>query len=296
VDDGGRSAERWISLATTVVAPITVVSALLFYFGYASSRAMYEFFGVDVDTVGLGTQDYIMRSPQPLLVPLIGLLILGVMGLWLHVAVLDQLGDDGRRARVGAGARVAVVGGGALLTTGVVLVVLYPAVRGWAAYGLVVPLCLATGIVLLVYGRHMTALAAPDAREPSDPSRRPLRRLATVLAVGVVAASVFWATATLAQWSGRGQALELADRLHELPSVILDTKERLYVHNPVIEESVLPLGEAQTFRYRYRQLRLLVHGGERVFLVPAEWSTSGTTILVPLDDSIRMQFQFENPS
>lgn len=295
MDDSGRSAERWISLATNVVAPVTVISALLFYFGYASSRAMYEYFGVDVDTIGLSTQDYIMRSPQPLLVPLVGLLILGVLSLWLHAAVLDQLAKDSRRARVGAAARVAAVAGGALLITGVVLVVLYPAVRRWGPYGVVVPLCVATGIVLLAYGRHVAAIANPRANESSNQSLRSLRRLATALVVGAVAASVFWAAGTLAQWSGRGQAEELADRLHELPSVILDTKERLYVRNPLIEEAVLSLEEGQTFRYRYRNLRLLIHGGGRVFLVPAEWSTSGTTLLVPLDGGIRIQFQFENP-
>ena len=50
---------------------MTLVSALLFYFGYVSARSQYEYFGIDVDTIGLSTQDYVMRSPQPLLVPLL---------------------------------------------------------------------------------------------------------------------------------------------------------------------------------------------------------------------------------
>jgi hypothetical protein len=37
------------------------VTALLFYFGYVSTRAKYEYFGVDVDVVGLGTRDFLMR-------------------------------------------------------------------------------------------------------------------------------------------------------------------------------------------------------------------------------------------
>jgi hypothetical protein len=64
----------------------------------------------------------------------------------------------------------------------------------------------------------------------------------------------------------------------------------------VIDESVLEFEEGQTFRYRYRQLRLLlVKGGEVMFLVPAQWSTSGTTLVVPMNDEVRVQFQFENP-
>ncbi len=61
--------------------------ALLFYFGYVSARAQYEYFGIDVDTVGLSTQDYVMGSPQPLLVPLLGLSLLAVAGLLSHNAI-----------------------------------------------------------------------------------------------------------------------------------------------------------------------------------------------------------------
>jgi hypothetical protein len=67
----------WLGSWATVIAPVSVVSALLFYFGYVASRAQYEYFGVDVDVVGLGTQAYIMRSPQPLLVPLLVFTMLG---------------------------------------------------------------------------------------------------------------------------------------------------------------------------------------------------------------------------
>ena len=69
-----------MSFAAGIVAPITVVGALLFYFGYVSARAQYEYFGIDVDTIGLSTQDYVMRSPQPLLVPLLVLTLLAVAG------------------------------------------------------------------------------------------------------------------------------------------------------------------------------------------------------------------------
>src|SRR5689334_12848494 len=83
--DSGR-VERLISWAASVVAPLSVLTAVLFYFGYVSSRARFEYFGVDVDTIGLSTQDYVMRSPQALLTPLLVLVLIGVA-----VAIADDL-------------------------------------------------------------------------------------------------------------------------------------------------------------------------------------------------------------
>jgi hypothetical protein len=297
---GGRSIERWVGLATAIVAPVTVLSALLFYFGYVSTRATYEYFGIDVDAVGLSTQDYLMRSPRPLLTPFIGLLLLGILALWLHVNVRGLVAAGGRRrSRVRVAARWTRVAGVVILVTGILLVLVYPRFENRAVLDLLIPLCLAVGIVLLAYGSHVTTMsdarANPNAGDTNGPSWRPSRAVASVLVIAVVTANVFWATATLAQWSGRGQAVDLSRRLDSLPSVILDTKERLYVRDPVIDEAVLPSEDGQEFRYRYRQLRLLVHGSDRMFLVPAEWSPSGTTLLVPLNENVRVRFQFQNP-
>jgi hypothetical protein len=73
-----------------------------------------------------------------------------------------------------------------------------------------------------------------------------------------------------------------------LPSVILDTKERLYLRSPGIEETLLPESQGQTFHYRYRRLRLLIHGRDRMFLVPDTWSASNSTMIVAMDGSVRV--------
>ena len=99
---------------------------------------------------------------------------------------------------------------------------------------------------------------------------------------------------TIGQASGRAIAQNAAKHFDNLPRVILDTKERLFLHDPGIEETVLPPPGGQTFHYRYRGLRLLIEGQERMFLVPNRWSASETTLIVPLDGSVRVQFQFQN--
>jgi hypothetical protein len=279
--------ERWIRSSATIIAPATAVSALLFYFGYVSARSQYEYFGVDVDTIGLGTQDYIMRSPQPLLAPLLVLTLVGAGVLALHTAVRRWITTA--PAGVLRLARGFGIAGPALLGAGVVLLVIYTQLRDWALYNLVTPLLIALGAALTAYGARIRRLAA--GTEHGSPLTR---RTSSALIYVLIAAGIFWTTATVAQWTGRGLAQYQAQNLNRLPSVIVDTKERLYLRSPGVEETVLPDSQGQTFHYRYRRLRLLIHGHDRMFLVPDTWSASNSTLIVAMDGSVRVQFQFQN--
>lgn len=273
--DERSQAERWISFAAGIVTPVTLVSALLFYFGYVSARSQYEYFGIDVDTIGLSTQDYVMRSPQPLLVPLLVVTLLAVAALLIHNAI-HPTPTGVRRA-----ARIAVL----VLVVGVAGLLAYPFIGGIAYYALIVPAVVGLAAATLAYLTYL--------RRKADPSVGPQRLLIALLAVATVTCA-FWATATTAQYSGRGLAKSDARHLSRFPVVILDTKEKLALRSPGLEETSLRAGAGQTFNYRYRGLRLLVVGENRLFLVPANWSASNTTVVLPLDDSIRVQFQFEN--
>ncbi|WP_112245669.1 hypothetical protein [Kribbella monticola] len=275
---GERSqAERWVSFAAGIVAPVTLISGLLFYFGYVSARAQYEYFGIDVDTVGLSTQDYVMRSPQPLLVPLLVITLLAVAALLLHNVIRTHLAVGLiRRARIAATA---------VLVLGVLGLLAYPFIGEIPYYALLVPLVIGLAAAALGYLTYLATRAQPELGTQHI--------LLGLLAV-VTITCAFWATATTAQYSGRGLAKSDAKHLGQFPVVILDTKERLQLRSPGIEETVLRPGAGQTFNFRYRGLRLLVVGENRLFLVPQKWSAANTTFVVPLDSSIRVQFQFQN--
>ena len=324
----GTQLEQWVSIGATIIAPVTVLGALLFYFGYVSSAAEYAYFGINVDTIGLSTQDYIMRSPQTLLVPLLVLTLASAAFLTLNAAVRGRIAsavahvaDIPNAAEPHANPARHIehirhmlhrsrVFGLAVLTVGIVLLFTYSYARNWAFYALVTPLLIALGAAIIAYASRVLNLlqrlqdqqapatakdAGPVQATPADAGSSVLaRRIAAVLIYVVIATSIFWATATVAQWSGLGLAHYDAEHFDNLPSVILDTKERLFLRDPGIEETVLPPSEGQTFHYRYRGLRLLIEGQDRMFLVPDQWSASDSTLIVPLDDSVRVQFQFQN--
>jgi len=298
-EDGG--VQRLISWAASVVAPLSVLTTVLFYFGYASSRAQFEYFGVDVDTIGLSTQDYVMRSPQALLTPLLVLVLIGVAVAIGHdvsrrrvhaAAVASADADEAvahqgreRLARLERSFRRLELAGWCVLAVGTLLLFGYAWLQDWTPYPLVTPLVMAMGAGLALFSARIRGLIRPEAKP----------RIGVVLALSLVLVTdVFWATATVAQWSGRGSAQQLALRLERLPSVIVDTRERLNSVSPTIKESALPPSAAQTFHYRYRGLHLLIQGKDRLFLVPGELSPSDFTIMLPLDGSVRLQFQFEN--
>jgi hypothetical protein len=267
--------ERWGSFATKFLPPITLISALLFYFGYVSARSQYEYFGIDVDTIGLSTQDYVMRSPQPLLVPLLVITLLAVAGLLLHNAVHPT--ETGVRRAT----RATVV----LLLIGVAGLLAFPLIGQVPYYALFVPGVIGLASATLAYLTYL--------RRTLNPQLGSQRSLIALLAA-VTVTCAFWATATTAQYSGRGLAKSDAENLDKFPVVILDTKEKLALRSPGLEETALRPGQGQTFNYRYRGLRLLVVGENRLFLVPQQWNASNTTVVVPLDNSIRVQFQFQN--
>ena len=277
---------RWVGVGSSIIAPVTLLTALLFYFGYVSSRAQFRYFGLDVDTIGLSTNDFVMRSPQVLLVPLLVVALVAIGLLLVHVRLRRRPPSP---PSVGGSMSFALL----LLTAGVVLVLGYAWFGRWSLYPLVTPLLIGVGTAVLVYAFWMPT--APDwLRRSADDRARWVRPAVTALALVVVATSMFWATATLAEWTGRGNALQTARHLGDLPAVILDTPQRLYLTDGIVEESALPAGEAGEFAYRYRGLRLLIQGETHMFLVPDRWSPSNSTLAVPNDGTVRVQFRFES--
>lgn len=285
----GLGFERWMGFLSSFVAPLTLVTALLFYFGYVSTREFFRYFGVDVDIIGLSSQEFVMRSPGALFIPVMILLLVAAGAMIGHRVLRRWLVSRPVQTQRRVVAAFAWTGIG-LLLAGIALAFLAPAL-GIEEYGqLLTPLLLALGAGLAAYaGSTVRALGWSG-----------IGRGVVVLLVLVLVAGTFWTTATIAQWWGLGQARALAADLRSLPAVVLDTQERLYPGNDDITfrelggaASASPEAEsaAPTFAYRYFGLRLLAQGGGRLYLVPDEWSPDASTIVVPYDD-VRVRFRF----
>lgn len=290
----GLGFEKWMGFLSSFVAPLTLVTALLFYFGYVSTREFFLYFGIDVDIIGLSSQEFVMRSPGALFIPVMVLLLLAAGLIVGHRRLrrrIEASEPEHRRRVISA---IAWTGIGFLLT-GLVFAFLMPLFDDWGYGELLTPLFLAIGAGLAAY-------AASTVRALGGSG---IGRSVVVILVLVLVAGTFWSTATIAKWWGLGQARALASDLSTLPAVVLDTKERIYPGNDAI--SSVELGEAPatppadgeeadkpdppTFGYRYYGLRLLAQGQGRLYLVPDEWSADASTIVVPYED-VRVRFRF----
>jgi uncharacterized membrane protein YidH (DUF202 family) len=284
---GTPSWRTTIETIGSVVAPTTLIGALLYYFGWARTNELYASFGVDASALGFSVQDYVLRSTDATYVPLGALGILILLALWAHVTIRSWA--VGRRSRWPAEviAPAAIAFGLVAFARGV-LGVANPL---WSDF-LVTPLCLAAGVGMLGYGAHLLrkhrASGAGEDR-PADPSWFAPAHI--TLVVLLVVLSLFWATEVYARAFGRGKAQQIATAVTSRPAVTVYSSSRLHVDTPGVEESDLGASYAP-YRFRYSGLRLLIRSGGKYFLLPSNWSPNNSvTVVVPDTDAVRLEFR-----
>lgn len=266
--------------------PITIATALLFYFGWALSAEQSRAMGVDESIFAMSTRDYVLRSLSALFLPLIVGPALLLFWVVLHGLLLDQMRDPRRRSMVRRGGQVlawsawvAVPGAGLLLAW---------IVPAWGE--LVVPLSLAVGFLLTEYGVRLRGLAG-EAAGRADWGRPPwVGNLRGVLVGVLVTAALFWEVANFAEVVGRGKAELVLASSSSYPNVVVYSRHDLQLQAPGIQVETLA-GRESDFRYRYSGLHLLQRTGGRFFLVPQDWAPAESPLIVLRDEeSIRLEF------
>ena len=266
-----RGALQTVESVSAVIAPLTVVTALLFYVGWVRTRAFFSYFGVSAALVGFSPQDYVLRSAEVgfgavLLLALAGVVLVGLDRLVAIVIARVSgrvLGQWVRWGLAGLGASLVLIGlGGA---------------RAEAAVAVVPPIA---GAGLLALGAVLFLRFGPDS-----PSRQGLLRPGTTgLSIVVLAVACFWAVTIYARDLGVGAAVAIDGDARILPLVTVYSSEPLDLPGT----NVIPtrvLGEDQRWNYRYTGAVLLTYSNERWFLIPEPASGDYRSSVVVLRDS-----------
>jgi hypothetical protein len=262
-----------------------VLTAVLFYFGWARAKATYEYFGVDLSLLDFSTSDYLLRSVNSAFRPLllIGLIALAATGLhqWL-VAAVETHGVGSRRLR-----RVPIIA----LSVGASLAAI--ALLGLAVVGLgqhlgvLLPASLAAGFALLAYAEFGWARFR---RACTQRSLELASQIRSFLLVGLASMALFWTVSLYAGEIGRQRARVITSGLASSTQIAIYARDRLLLAGPGIELTEIRLADSK-YRYRYTGLRLLVRSQDRYVLLPRGWAhgRAGAYILRDGDD-IRLEF------
>jgi hypothetical protein len=281
------SLQSLVQLVGSIVAPVTLITALLFFFGWNRTNELYLRFGVDASMLGFSNQDYLIRSVEAIYVPLSALLVVLALTLWGHGTVLYWLRRRHRLRLLRVITPVLIVVGLILFARGVAGVLLPSLSRNDF---LITPLCLGMGTALVAYGRYLWR-QLQSLRLKDDSMGEPpwLRGMSVSVVLMLIVLSVFWAATNYAQAYGRGRALQFAQQLSSRPGVVIYTKDRLFLVAPGVKEEELPRASG-TYHYRYTGLRLLIQSGGRLFLLPTDWNPqNGSVIVLPDNDTLRVE-------
>ncbi|MFC5379428.1 hypothetical protein [Aquipuribacter nitratireducens] len=267
--------------------PVTVATALLFYFGWATTHAQAAAMGLDESIFGMGTTDYVLRSLDALFVPvLVGSAALIAWSAFRARVVHDvESGAAGAR-RTPPAARVALHLWWVWAALTVALAVWWPPGRD-----LVVPLGLAV-LVLLLHHRSVVRHRLDATSRDSHGPRRVLPSGRSTLVGVLVTALLFWEVAEYAEVVGRGRADAVVAAVGTRSGVVVFSERDLQLAPPVRTDEVGD--ETSRYRFRYEGLRLLQRTGDTWFLVPDDWQP-GTRPLVALRDDAGMRLEFQGP-
>ena len=289
--EGGGEATvlRTVQSLGAVVGPTALLTALLFYFGWARANAQASYLGLDVTLFEFSTQDYLLQSISSVFVPFGEVLLVSLLLLWSHRVVSGRLAGAPRHpawpwvegALTGIGTVAFVVG-----------VVLYNDDTPSDAVLLLTPLSFVAGVGLVSYAvlidrRRRGVESGPKA---DGSAARPLPPLSVIIVSMLVGVGLVWGVANYADVKGRQLGDFVADQLAFRPGVVVYSEKRLQIDEPGVTETRFDEPDS-AYGFRYEGLKLLLRSKSRYFLVPATWSVDGgTTIVLSEEASLRLEF------
>jgi hypothetical protein len=269
-----------IDFVTRVVAPASLLTAVLYYFGYIREHAFFAYFGVDLESLRFSTADYLVRSTGTIFLPIGTVLVCFLLALLVHHLLVLVLSKRDKRWHQTAWA-VTGTAAAALLVLGVAGLE-RPADTNLSP--LVAPIALGAGAFLLEYAIHIAVTYTP-LPEPLDKTLRATKTARRIVAGALLLVSAFWATSVIAEQRGNEIAQAVEASLPVQPEAVVYSRERLEITGPGVTLTRLPDADADAaFDYRYTGLRPLIHSGGHWFLLPAGWThDNGATVIILSD-------------
>ncbi len=277
---------RVLKFVGAVVAPTTLLTALMYYFGWLEAAAFLWYLGAQITVLDLTVRDYLSNSVDGLIPPLVAVAGTALLVLWVQQLLRAVMPAETRRKVLRALMPAAAVTGVVLVGLALADTVMGPVFPASFREGR--GLSLTIGILLVTYAVRLFRLFFGQ--------RQPQRMLGAVAVAEwgavfiLVSVGLFWAVGSYAISLGMSRGQELETSLSSRSDVLVYSEKRLSLQAPGVREVPCQASDS-AYRFRYEGLKLVQQAGNQYFLLPAGWTHSnGAAILLPRSESLRLEF------
>lgn len=265
----------------SVVAPLTVVTSALYFFGWIRTRALFGHFGVDVTFLGFTSADYVLRSAETVFRPIVVLALFAAFASFgANFLIHKARQRKGRRALAVVSVQVV------LSSLGLGLLIIAASGFTGSVPATVSSCSLGVGALALyiVFRMHLARVRV------SLTASYQYHGAIVAAVISLVVISIFWASAVYAQRDGEQLASGFASGSLRRPEITIYSRAALDLpvqgeRLPVRDQSEKP------FLFKYSRLRLLAFASGKFFIIGPPGSVNFPTIVLRDEDSIRIELK-----
>jgi hypothetical protein len=280
-DDGSAAApSRALTVFSSILAPTTVLTALLFYFGTQHANAFCGWFGVHYSVLGLSLSDYLIRASDGMTVPITVVAAIGLAVLWGYRLLEHRLSPKVWQTLLRRIGPVMAFSGIALVALGLTgladpaLLYRFPGLPG---------VCIAVGFLLFPLADRLHQLRTGSR---SAPITAVVQWTFTFVLVTV---GSFWAVTDYSAAVGELRAYEYETRLDSMADTVVFSAKDLGIRARGV--TMTRCSRDARYQLRYDGLVLVLQARGTSLLLPREWNrVDGVAILLPSSADIRLEF------
>ena len=279
-----------VTVFTWIASQAVLIGALLYFFGQRYTGEVYKYFGLDTDSLGFSTSDYVIRSLNATLPPVVvcALAILIVLAIAKH---LDRVIKFIQQRSCMKGATIVATVFVIIICSIVILNGILPLPtaswsRGYRLPIAVLGLAIAVATLLRLLGPSVST--KPEDGSVQDSNRTTGLLLSMMVALFALAA-VLWGMDLYVKDAGDRKGRDIANTLRSATSsdFVLYSAKRLAISGTGIHSDPISQEDSR-YHFQYSNLRLLMKTPHEYIILPAYWQKGRDhVIVIPIDDSTR---------
>lgn len=274
--DPGAGSTFW-RFAALVGAEVTLLAALLYYFGLTRNQAETEYLGFFRSHLDASVQREMLGSVPALITPL--LVLSTVMLAWqLSRSMVERFLRARRRICLSLTTTILVLPSVVWVTT--------RSQPQWFEIGL--PASLATGAVVSCYAGRLWARTRTLVQAENGHQQHSWPASASLAAAGMIIVLAFWTMGVLASIQGRSAAQDFVAGLENEPSVTVFSEKNLRLNAAGVQVTRYSSG---FYRFRYQGLKPYTYSNGKLFLLAPTWRYDQPRVFVLAEkDGIRVEY------